>query len=60
MRVELSPPSDAFYPDLTTVDLVTGKNDHPFCNMERDPFYTSTQCKEEGLLWEQKPWWEII
>ena len=53
-------PKQCLHPDLSEVDLVTGKKEHPFCDMERDPFYKTTKCKEEGLLWEQKPWWKII
>ena len=53
-------PKRCLHPSLAEVDLVTGENDPPFCNMERDSFYRSSKCKEEGLLWEQKPWWKVL
>ena len=57
-----------YHPDLVKLDLVTGGIDAPFSNMERDSFWISSKCKEEGLLWEQKeelpyeqrPWWKVL
>jgi len=53
-------PKRCLHPSLAKIDLVTGKNDPPFCNMQRDSFYYTSKCKEEGLFWEQKPWWRVL
>ena len=56
----LIPPKKCHHPDVTELDLVTGNLKYQWCNIERNSYYYTSKCKEEGLLWEQKPWWKVL